>query len=195
MRNYGVLTVRNQAQKILFDEELSGQISDGMWENSRPYDHWEPWCGAEVVVGLNVGRNFYAKKDNYNFTNKDLLDVVGDRMVEAVRKGFDPDYTWDNMIADLKDLKQIIKIQRAETDFEQEARRHKIRMDELAAKEAQQRRNDAAQAVKDLAEELGVDVGYIGTSYVSYKNGLSYDKVLALVDAVRIDEALRAANL
>ena len=181
-REYGVLTVRNQAQKILFDEEMSGQISDGMWENTRPYDHWEPWCAAEVVVGENVGRNFYAKKDNYNLNNKELLDIVGDRMLEAVQK-VQPDYTWADMVADLKDLRTIMKIQRDETFEERGARENKQADDRRAAQAAQDKRNQAAAEVAELAEKLGVEVGYISTSYVSYKDGLSYDKVLELVAA------------
>lgn len=80
-----VLNVRNLAQKVMFDEEFSGQISDGHWENSRPYEHWQIWCKAEVVVApTNVGRNFYAAKDNYNLASRELLDIVGGRMLTAV---------------------------------------------------------------------------------------------------------------
>lgn len=193
-REYGVLTVRNQAQKILFDEEMSGQISDGMWENTRPYDHWEPWCDAEVVVGENVGRNFYARKDNYNLTNKDLLDIVGDRMLESVQK-VQPDYTWTDMIADLKDLKTIMKIQRPETEIEKKDHARKLELDRLAAKDAQARRDDTAAMVKQLGDKYNVDLGYIGTKYVTYKDGLTYDKVLKLVEAVKADVLLNQGAL
>lgn len=80
------LRVRNIAQKVLMDEELKGQISDGAWENLNVTDHWQVWCDAEVVVDpANVGRDFWAKYDHYNFTNKELLEIVGQRMVESVR--------------------------------------------------------------------------------------------------------------
>lgn len=75
------LTVKNYIQKVLFDVEICGQLSDGKWENTYPFNHWEPWSECEVVVGENVGRNFSARKDNYGLTSNDLLDVVGDRMV------------------------------------------------------------------------------------------------------------------
>jgi hypothetical protein len=72
----------NQIQVALFKNELTGQISDGMWENARPFDHYKVWCRAEVSINpLNVGVNFYAQKNNYNFTSQDLLSVVGDRML------------------------------------------------------------------------------------------------------------------
>jgi predicted Ser/Thr protein kinase len=53
-----------------------------MWENARPFDHWKVWCGAECRVNpLNVGTNFYSMKSNYNFTSKELLDIIGKRML------------------------------------------------------------------------------------------------------------------
>lgn len=104
------LNVRNEQQRILLEEELKGQISDGMWENARPDSHWIVWCDATVVVDPeNVGRDFYARKDNYNLTAPLLLEIVGDRMVEAVQAGGFPDYDRKQMVADLKDLKVIMK--------------------------------------------------------------------------------------
>lgn len=107
-----VLVVRNEAQRILFEEELSGQISDGHWENSRPYDHWGPWTSAVVIVspdGETVGRTFWAQKTAYNFTDRDLLDVVGDRMIEYVQEAGFVDYDEKALRKDLNDLKRIIK--------------------------------------------------------------------------------------
>lgn len=81
----GTLTFRTAVQAVLFENELKGQISDGHWENSRPQDHYKQWCGAEVLVGENVGRDFYAKRDTYNLCSKDLLDVVAKRMLGYAR--------------------------------------------------------------------------------------------------------------
>ena len=76
------INFRNVIQAALFSCELSGQISDGQWENTKPYDHWKVWCDANVNVNpSNVGVNFWAQKNNYNFATKDLLDVVGERML------------------------------------------------------------------------------------------------------------------
>lgn len=86
----GTLVVRNEAQKILWDYELTGQLSDGNWENALPYDHWEAWCKADVRVaekGAPIGRDFYVRRQSYGFTRRDLLDVVGDRMLGYVRLG------------------------------------------------------------------------------------------------------------
>lgn len=107
----GTLRVRNLAQKVLWENELSGQISDGQWENATPHNHWEPWCRATVVVDPdNVGRDFYARRESYNFSAPDLLSVVGERMVEYVRRATgDATYDAKRMRADLNDLKKIIK--------------------------------------------------------------------------------------
>lgn len=81
------LVVRNIEQAAAW-LELDGQLSDGFWENDRPYDHWEPWCAATVVVadpGQPVGRDFMARRTAYNFTSPELVDVVGLRMLALVR--------------------------------------------------------------------------------------------------------------
>jgi hypothetical protein len=105
------LRVRNIAQKVLLEDELLGQMSDGRWENSNPMDHWKPWCNATIVVDPeNVGRDFYPRRDGYCFTEKDLLEIIGERMLEAVRTATgNPDYTHKNMLADLRDLRKIFK--------------------------------------------------------------------------------------
>tara|TARA_R110002153_G_scaffold132597_2_gene281621 strand:- start:2860 stop:3372 length:513 start_codon:yes stop_codon:yes gene_type:complete len=79
------LNVRNARQAVLFELELKGQISDGKWENTANTD-WRTWCGAEVVVNPEaIGRNFWAQKDNFSLTAKDLLSCVGGRMLVYAR--------------------------------------------------------------------------------------------------------------
>lgn len=79
------LNVRNAEQKVLFEQEIRGQISDGYWENARPFDHHRPWSKCQVVVDPdNIGRDFYAMKNNYGLNSKNLLDCVGDRMLTYV---------------------------------------------------------------------------------------------------------------
>lgn len=108
----GTLRVRNLAQKVLWEQELTGQLSDGNWENARPYDHWEPWCDADCVVDPdNVGRDFYAQRDSYGFNRSDLLEIIGERMVEYVRVATgDTSYDSRALRKDLRDLGQIIKL-------------------------------------------------------------------------------------
>jgi hypothetical protein len=37
--------------KALFEHEILGQLSDGAWENTYPYDHWKFWNNLEVEEG------------------------------------------------------------------------------------------------------------------------------------------------
>lgn len=86
--------VENEAQKILLDKELSGQISDGYWENACPRDHWIQWCNAEVVVRPEkTGINFFSMR-TYDFASYELLKVVRTRMILYVRLAarFKPEY-------------------------------------------------------------------------------------------------------
>lgn len=79
-----VLRVRNIEQAAAW-LELDGQISDGTWENT-PGSDWQTWCRARVTFEHGpVGRNFHTTYDKFNFANKQLLDVVGIRMLGTIR--------------------------------------------------------------------------------------------------------------
>ena len=81
--------VRNLAQKVLMDFELKGQMSDGHWENAR--QDWRVWCDTKFLVSIDdrlgtIGISDWKKRTaRYNLAAKDLLDVVGDRMMASVR--------------------------------------------------------------------------------------------------------------
>lgn len=77
----------NATQVLLFNEELSGQISDGHWENATPYDHYERPCRAEVTWHENPDRQGinFTRKRKYNFASASLLDAVGERMLDIVK--------------------------------------------------------------------------------------------------------------
>lgn len=79
------LTFRTRTQVALFVHEISGQISDGHWENASPRNHWKAWGAAEILVGPAIGRDFYANRDYYGLTSPQLLDVVGERMLAYAR--------------------------------------------------------------------------------------------------------------
>lgn len=81
----------NAAQAILFECELKGQISDGHWENSRPYDHYKIMCDAKITHafhgetdGAVIGKNFRPMR-KYNFNDRFLIDCVGQRMIGYVK--------------------------------------------------------------------------------------------------------------
>ena len=76
------LAFRNPVQLAVWKHELTGQLSDGRWENTRPANHWHPWCFATAVVDPeNLGRDFWAPRESYGFTSTDLLEIIGERMI------------------------------------------------------------------------------------------------------------------
>ncbi len=76
----GTITFANKAQVWLWEGEINGQISDGMWENSSPMNHYKAFWDADVRVG-NPGLDGVYPKRTYDFANQELLSVVGDRML------------------------------------------------------------------------------------------------------------------
>jgi len=82
-RNYSAtMTLASPTAVALFVNEFCGQISDGMWENSGPRDHWKFWCHVNVELGVRSEMkdvNGLCKKNGYNFAA--LIPIVGDRML------------------------------------------------------------------------------------------------------------------
>lgn len=82
----GTIAFFNNTQKALWDNEILGQISDGMWENS-PNSNWEFWhyltstvSGQPGVKGATTYGNV-----NLNLANPQLIEVVGDRMIAMAK--------------------------------------------------------------------------------------------------------------
>lgn len=94
----GTMTLTSQTAVALWHNELIGQISDGMWENTRPYDHWEFWCDLDVSVGsvndIRVANGSRCRKNNYGFMR--LYPIVGERMLSVGRmaKATDDEKAW-----------------------------------------------------------------------------------------------------
>ena len=80
--------LKSSAALMIWENEVTGQISDGEWENSRPSDHWKFWCNAEAKIGEQAG---YRKnenvclKSNYNVRALASNKVLLDRMLHLVR--------------------------------------------------------------------------------------------------------------
>jgi hypothetical protein len=105
------ITLQNSVQSLLWVGELSGQVSDGFWENSKPYDHYKAVSGARVNVDPDAepSINFYLRR-RYNFANTTLFKYVGARMqmsvlvlktfptlsLEAIRCFDNGSYMWGN---------------------------------------------------------------------------------------------------
>ena len=77
------LHFKTVAAANLFKEEITGQLSDGTWENTRPLDHWRYWCNAEVVVDFKPCHEGWPMKTNYNLYS--LKKYVKDQLLNAIR--------------------------------------------------------------------------------------------------------------
>ena len=56
-------TFPSKGLKAIYDCEIRGQLSDGAWENSTPYNHWQFWNNLETVVGTDWKFDFNPKVD------------------------------------------------------------------------------------------------------------------------------------
>jgi len=65
-------------QVWLWYANISGQISDGMWENSAPRDHWKAFHNVSVKEGP-AGMEGVHPRRTYGFVN--LMQYVGDEML------------------------------------------------------------------------------------------------------------------
>ena len=84
----GTITLPTISACAIWEHELTGQFSDGMWENSGPRDHWEFWCRLDVKlspgeVGVETTCAWKCKKTGYNIVA--LYEYVGGRMVDIGR--------------------------------------------------------------------------------------------------------------
>jgi hypothetical protein len=78
--NKGVIFLPTYSAIALWIWELTGQFSDGAWENAKPDDHWLYWTNLKTRFGQpevqSTGRPL---KTGYNLVG--LIEYVGDRML------------------------------------------------------------------------------------------------------------------
>jgi hypothetical protein len=103
-----IITFKDPIEKALFDEELTGQISDGMWENTR---NTEWLWAAKTQLGDSNAISFHSYHGKTGFRFASLIEHVGDRMIE-VGKRFDPDYNEKKLRKNLRNISKIIKMAR-----------------------------------------------------------------------------------
>lgn len=96
-----IIHVPNASVMCLFDMEMSGQISDGKYENSRPYDHWKWVCDiADIVIDNKVG---ISSTDGscwrrFGYTTKKYNLNEWPTYINKWRKKNDNDYKWATRI-------------------------------------------------------------------------------------------------
>lgn len=105
-------TFKNQIQKDLWDEELTGQISDGMWENNSK-NSWQFWTSVNSTVNTEKATHIESKMSylpdiKYAFQFTALIEYVGDRMIEIGKK-YNPNYNEKLLRKDLAEIKKAMK--------------------------------------------------------------------------------------
>jgi hypothetical protein len=90
----GTISFPTRSACAVWRSEILGQMSDGMWENTAPGDHWVFWhrlrtvvnVGAPASVKMDEGKYApYNQKTSYGISG--LYDIIGDRMVAFGRMG------------------------------------------------------------------------------------------------------------
>lgn len=112
----GTITMPNGRLAVLWVKELYGQLSDGAWENHW-FDHpddYTDYHGLSVEVDADADvpiirrSNIDGEVPNFlafnPHTGDDLVDVIGDRMVEYVRDHGYPGYDKETLREDLQRL-------------------------------------------------------------------------------------------
>lgn len=90
-RNYGkpIISLSSPSAIALWKGEILGQLSDGMWENTAPHDHWQFWHDCTVTLSpvnghwVDLGDPM---KTGYNIAG--LIEYVGDRMLKICAFGY-----------------------------------------------------------------------------------------------------------
>ena len=170
------LVFKDPVLKALWDEELSGQMSDGAWENS-PRAKWL-WEDTSTILGeVNEVRVDWASrpgKRNFNIYRE--LECVDDRMLDIIQK-FNPEYT-------LKDLKQMLKTI-------QEMLKNPVVDNEIYQRkdEWEQRLKKAAKKrLKEAAEKLGFKFSETYT-FASPEKQVVPDEFYAKLSLTKVDKA------
>lgn len=82
----GTIYLPTPSAIALWQGEILGQMSDGMWENTKPDNHWVFWGKMNVALGTpKLDSSEPPVKSSYNLAG--LLEYVGDRMVNIGRMG------------------------------------------------------------------------------------------------------------
>ena len=109
-----VIVFRTQRLLDLFKKEMQGQISDGMWENSRDTD-WL-WRNVACVLGdetrVVVSYRFLIGKKNF-MINSTLWDCIGERILKELEYS-----SKKEVYADWREIAEAIRNAREMNDEE-----------------------------------------------------------------------------
>lgn len=89
METKGNITFSSPILAALWTHEVTGQMSDGMWEGTKPHDHWKFWCRLEVKTGSENRVEHHAsdwcRKNKYGLEKLLTIDEIKERMLKMGR--------------------------------------------------------------------------------------------------------------
>lgn len=88
IKKQGTMGLSSITAVALWECEIQGQLSDGMWENTRPFDHWKFWCHTDAVLAfadrmILMPEGVHCMKNSYNLNG--LREYVEPRMLAIGR--------------------------------------------------------------------------------------------------------------
>lgn len=144
-----VIVFRTQRLLDLFKKEMQGQISDGMWENSRNTD-WL-WRNVACVLGnetrVIVAYRFVIGKKNF-MIGSTLWDCIGERILKELEYS-----SKKEVYADWREIAEAIRNAREMNDEER-----KIYVDDCEAR-GRNKEKALKQKTKEVLSELVKRVG------------------------------------
>ena len=144
-----VIVFRTQRLLDLFKKEMQGQISDGMWENSRNTD-WL-WRNVACVLGnetrVIVAYRFLIGKKNF-MINSALWDCIGERILKELEYS-----SKKEVYADWREIAEAIRNAREMNDEER-----KTYVDDCEAR-GRNKEEALKQKTKEVLSELVKRVG------------------------------------
>lgn len=159
-----VIVFRTQRLLDLFKKEMQGQISDGMWENSRNTD-WL-WRNVACVLGnetrVIVAYRFVIGKKNF-MINSALWDCIGERILKELEYS-----SKKEVYADWREIAEAIRNAREMNDEER-----KIYVDDCEAR-GRNREKALKQKTEEVLSELIKRVGVENVQGRIIKEGQVY---------------------
>jgi hypothetical protein len=86
----GRIILPTMSALVIWNAEIRGQLSDGMWENAAPLSHWRFWCGLDSLCSEGIARvevRWMPPRQKTGYNLAALYPIVGDRMLKLGRIG------------------------------------------------------------------------------------------------------------
>ena len=114
IKTTNTIFLKTKTACAIWEHEIKGQLSDGMWENTSPLNHWKFWSNTDAVHDeLAENHVLYERtaeeiKNNYNL--KKLVPYIGDRMILIAKlalSGIEPSWANQSLFENDQDIQNV----------------------------------------------------------------------------------------